>query len=326
LKRKLLSILFVLLLSAIVFSGCFEENKKEPSPSNLEYTNDYQKFGINPPSGYETNDLFNTPTEINFLNITSEEKYSPSLTITLLIKPICDITLKEHIDFLSNNLSLTYEKTLINYMDAYERTFSYNNSIYKINFTTREILVSKYGKTFSLTYDAPSSIYDEYYSIFNESINSFTIFEGSPYDELKVGETVKYEELEVTILSVNRTHSCKVVDDHTGETYTDYPQTSEIFIILDIEVKNTYNESKDISYVNFMVDEVQNESHSPVFGNLGKHPIPNFESKTLGKNEVEEGLILYEVSENAVNLKAEFYYPSAFPSNSPPIAIWDLGI
>ena len=320
-KGKLLVLLIAVLLLAIVFSGCFENKGKEGSSNNLEYINDYLKFGINPPSGYETNILFNTPTEINFYNITTEEKYSPYLTITLLIKPICDKTLKEHVDFLSLNLSLTYKKTTINYMNAYERTYSYNNSLYKINFTTREILVSKYGKIFSLIYEASSSIYDKYYPIFNESINSFTIFEGSPYDELKVGETVKYEGLEVTILSVNRTYSCSLIDDSTGETYTDYPQTGKIFIILDINVKNTDNESKDISTTNFIVDE----SHSSISGNIGKHPTPNFESKTLEKNEVAKGLILYEVSENAVELKAYFYFDPFF-NNYPPIAIWDLGI
>ena len=148
--------------------------------SDLHYVNTDLRFGINPPDGWLITpiDSENTPNAVT-LSYNSFLGFPPKIVITQTPFELnASVTLNNVVDeMLKIYPNATKTETTINGRDAYEIMYpSYN--YFNYNIKHKEVWVGAYEKIFILAYHATEDDYLNYLSIVDDSINSFTIFEG----------------------------------------------------------------------------------------------------------------------------------------------------
>lgn len=186
--------------------------------SDLQYINIDLRFGINPPDGWLVTpiDIENTPNAVT-LHYNSFLGFPPRIVITQTpFKLNASVTLNNVVDeMLKIYPNATKTEKTVNGIDAFEIAYpSYRYFNYIVQH--KEVWIGAYGKIFTLAYHATEDDYTDYLSIVNESINSFTIFEGKtsfdwsqklngywvtpPFGEFTASYYFSYGKVEITYL------------------------------------------------------------------------------------------------------------------------------
>ncbi len=138
--------------------------------------------------------------------------------------------------------------------------------------------------------------------------------------KLKVGETAKWKDKEVTIKSAWESDYYTWIG-YNGDVYYEYADTGKIFVFIDVEVKYTGIYSEYIYAGDFWLVDKQ--------GNKYDHDSATYsiedglEGTTLYQNQKLSGKIVFEVPAHATGLKAQFNLESSF---EPLLAEWNLNL
>lgn len=153
-----------------------EDTTEYDISSDLGYVNVDFRFGLNPPEGWTVEET--SPNVVSF-TLGTAEGFSPTLVISQTPVEVNDSVslydLASGWPGLSPNLVVS--ERMVNGMNAYERTSDpYSYLSYSVQYI--DVWVGNYEKIFSLAYHATGDLYDTYIAIIDESIDSFTIFQG----------------------------------------------------------------------------------------------------------------------------------------------------
>jgi len=172
-KKQLVIIGIMVLLTIIGLSGCTETS--DDIFNVLRYVNEDYGFGLNPPEGWTieetggglgTTVIFLGPTEDNFsINmVISADTLDIGETLNSKVDEVTDM-------YASNeNFSLLInDETTINGMNAYEIVYTMNILKQKM------ILVEKNAVVIILVYSALETSYNNYSTVFENSVNSLVI-------------------------------------------------------------------------------------------------------------------------------------------------------
>jgi hypothetical protein len=175
-KNRFLIVGIFVILITVGLTGCMDERLK-----GLDYVNtDYQQdFGFNPPEGW-TKDEDDPYGVVRFygdivddfnmnLGLTEPGALGEGETLGSLAQDVEDNISKYFTEF--NLVSSQY--VTINGMQSYEIVYSYVQGIY--NLQNKQVLVMKNNIIYIFTFAASQNSYNDYVSIVDQSINTFTV-------------------------------------------------------------------------------------------------------------------------------------------------------
>ena len=172
-KKQLLIIGITLVLLAIGLSGCTDT--QDDMLSGLGYVNEEYGFGLNPPEGWAVQDLSNDYSVFVYFLGPTEDDFQVNMFIsnsTLDIGETLSGITEEFIETFSGDPNFTLilnNERIVNGMNAYE--IKYTSNILKQNI----VMVEKNKLILVIIYSALESTYDNYSSVFEESINSLVV-------------------------------------------------------------------------------------------------------------------------------------------------------
>lgn len=120
---------------------------------------------------------------------------------------------------------------------------------------------------------------------------------------LKIGETARLQEVEVTVISVNKTDRISV----------DYPwEDNDTFFLADVEIKNTgYKGIKFLGELFEMTDSA-GFTHRQEYYDPFKHKDSLDTEKDLYPNNTRRGKVLFKVPKEAEGLKINLYFNNIY--------------
>ena len=176
-KKQLFMVGMTVLLIAVGLSGCTQENlENENTLNNLEWSNSVHGVGINPPDDWtvDENDIgivaFYSRNE-NDVAVIHIEGPIPMNGWTL--QDNAEQQIAQDQDIVTNYTLISSTQTKINNLNAWEIIYTSDVDIY--NMITRSIVIQNNDKTYRITYLGLSESYNDYLSVIDQSINSFTI-------------------------------------------------------------------------------------------------------------------------------------------------------
>ena len=177
-KKELLVIGITLVLLAVSLSGC-SDTSKEDELRGLGYSNTVYGFGLNPPSGWTTDEsglmgtivIFYGPTEDNFtVNVfVTAGQLETGETLSDSVEEVIEF----YTNYFTNFSLLSSNARTVNGMAAHEIIYTYLQGVN--NLKQKQVMVEKNRKTIILTYSAIVSSYDNYLSVFDQSVSSIVI-------------------------------------------------------------------------------------------------------------------------------------------------------
>jgi hypothetical protein len=175
-KKQIIFLVVIIALVGISLCGCTEQNT---ALSGLEYSDTALGFGINPPEGWTTdeNDQYSSvrfygPVINDYtmnLGISAPENYAQGTTLTSLIEDMKT----EYPNVFTDYVFVSSNSITINGMNAYDFIYTFTMGVYELKQV--QYIVEKGGKASIITYTAAQDDFDDYISIVEESVNSFTI-------------------------------------------------------------------------------------------------------------------------------------------------------
>ena len=177
-KKLILVVTLILIITSI--SGCLEDKSSTDNAlSGLKYSNTQYGFGLNPPEDWTTDEAdqygsvrFYGPQIDNFtmnLGVSFPGTLAEGDTLSSLVQEMKD----NYPSAFTNYSFISSNARTINGMSAYDivYTFTYDTSDLK----GQQVLIEKNGKVIYTTFTASIDTYDDYISIIEESLSSFTI-------------------------------------------------------------------------------------------------------------------------------------------------------
>ncbi len=126
---------------------------------------------------------------------------------------------------------------------------------------------------------------------------------------LKVGETAKTSEIEVTVISAKKTKSYDYYSDILKETRLQETSPGKIYILVEAEIKNINLDSAYVGSTEFSVTDSEGYRYDPELY-YGDDELEIF--KELYKNQKMKGKVLFEVPESAGGLKIQYDFGNLF--------------
>lgn len=137
---------------------------------------------------------------------------------------------------------------------------------------------------------------------------------------MKIGETAKWIDLEVTVKSAQKTNYY-IWRGYSGNIYYEYAEPGKVFVIIDVMVKYTGTGSEYIYAGDFWLIDSQGNKYDH---DSGTYSIENgLEGTNLYKNQKIEGKIVFEIPNYASGLKAQFNLGTSL---NPLLAEWTLNL
>ncbi len=177
-KKELLIIGITLVLLAVSLSGCLDTSE-EDELRGLGYSNTVYGFGLNPPSGWTTDEsglmgsivIFYGPTEDDFtVNVVVT---AGQLETGEALSDGIEEVIEYYTNYFTNFSLLSSNARTVNGMTAHEIIYTYLQGVYDLK--QKQVMVEKNRKTIILTYTAIVSAYDNYLSLFEQSVSSIVI-------------------------------------------------------------------------------------------------------------------------------------------------------
>lgn len=119
---------------------------------------------------------------------------------------------------------------------------------------------------------------------------------------LKVGETAKTSEKEVTVFSAKRTKSYNYHSTISEENVVDNATVGKIFVLADVEIKNIGSGRVSVHTSSFSVTDSEGYKYEKkiYWGD------DNLQFQLIYQNQKSRGKVLFEVPETAQNLKLQY--------------------
>ncbi|HID40167.1 MAG TPA: DUF4352 domain-containing protein [Calditrichaeota bacterium] len=136
---------------------------------------------------------------------------------------------------------------------------------------------------------------------------------------LNIGETAKTSKIEVTVFSAQKTKSYDYYSDIFKETMTEEAKPGKIFILVDAEIKNVGSNSVFVGSSEFSITDSEGYKYDPALY-YGDDGLEMF--KELYQNQKMRGKILFEVPENAQDLKLQYNFGNLFIGTK--LASWSI--
>lgn len=127
---------------------------------------------------------------------------------------------------------------------------------------------------------------------------------------LEVGETAKTSKIEVTVISAKKTKSYDYYSDIWEETRTEEAKQGKTYVLVEAEIKNTGSDSAFVGSTEFSMTDSEGYKYDPealYYGDDGLEMI-----KELYQNQKMRGKILFEIPENARDLKLQYDFGNLF--------------
>ncbi len=136
---------------------------------------------------------------------------------------------------------------------------------------------------------------------------------------LKIGETAKTSELEVTIISAEMKRYYTYYSDFFNDPMTETSSPENIYIIVEADIKNIGPDSTFVSSGDFSVTDSEGYRYDPVLY-AGKDGLEMF--KELYSNQKTKGRIIFEVPKSANDLKIQYDFGNLFSGTK--LASWKV--
>jgi len=169
-KKTSIMALFVVLLF------CFSVSSAQA------YTNEEYKFSIDPPSGWTVGNAtagvivsFDGPSQGYGISINIEVE---SLATNMTVEQYAAAAKNVLLTTLDNYTSISTSTRVINGVDAYELVSTFTSG--GIDIKLKQVLLVKTQKAYIITYGGLPTIYPQYLSIFESSVETFKIIEPTP--------------------------------------------------------------------------------------------------------------------------------------------------
>jgi len=136
---------------------------------------------------------------------------------------------------------------------------------------------------------------------------------------LQIGESAKNSELEVTVISAEKTTSYQWESDYMDYISTETAGSGEQFILVDVEIKNIGSERAYVSTSEFSVSDSEGYRYdTEVY--LGKDGLDVF--KELYENQKVKGKIVFEVPDTASGLMLQYDFGNIF--GDAQLVSWEI--
>jgi len=150
-------------------------------------------------------------------------------------------------------------------------------------------------------------------------INETTPQQPTPTEvNLKIGETAITSEMEVTVISFEKKKSYHIPDWEMNKE----AESGKIFVIVDVELKNVGDDTQYASPDDFSMSDSENFKYEPEGGFLGADIGNALKHTELLPGEKVRGKLVFEIPENATELKIKYNFAGIF--EKPKIASWIL--
>jgi hypothetical protein len=136
---------------------------------------------------------------------------------------------------------------------------------------------------------------------------------------LNIGETAKTSKIEVTLKSIERVDYYEWYSDIVSQYYTQSAPEGKIYLLADIEIKNTGSDRVYVGSSEFSVTDSEGFRYDPELY-LDEDGLEMF--KELYQNQKMKGKILFEIPEEAKGLKLQYDFGSLF--TGVKLASWNL--
>lgn len=136
---------------------------------------------------------------------------------------------------------------------------------------------------------------------------------------LKVGETAETSKIEVTVILAKKTGYYEYYSDIFEETMIEEASPGKIFILAEIEIKNTGSNRAYVGSSEFSMTDSEGYRYDPelYYGNDGLEMF-----KELYQNQKMRGKVLFEVPEDTKGLKIQYDFGNLF--TKVKLASWEL--
>ena len=136
---------------------------------------------------------------------------------------------------------------------------------------------------------------------------------------LKIGETAKTSELEVTIISAEMKRYYTYYSDFFNDPMTETSSPENIFIIVEADIKNIESDRSFVSSGDFSVTDSEGYRYDPELY-AGKDGLEMF--KELYSNQKVKGRVIFEVPKSANDLKIQYDFGNLFSGTK--LASWKV--
>ncbi len=136
---------------------------------------------------------------------------------------------------------------------------------------------------------------------------------------LKVGETAKTTKIEVSVISAQKAKSYNYYSDILKETQTEEASPGKLYVLVDTEIKNVGSDSVFVGYTEFSITDSEGYKYDPTMY-LGQDGLEVI--KELYQNQKMKGKILFEIPENAKNIKLQYDFGNLFFGTK--LASWSI--
>lgn len=137
---------------------------------------------------------------------------------------------------------------------------------------------------------------------------------------LKVGETAKTSKIEVSVISAQKANSYNYYSDILKETQREEAGPGKTYVLVDAEIKNVGSDSAFVGYTEFSITDSEGYKYDPTMY-LGQDRLEAV--KELYQNQKMKGKILFEIPENAKNIKLQYDFGNLFIGTK--LASWSIG-
>lgn len=178
-KKSLLIVGVAVLLITIGFSGCIDNNNS--TLRNLGYSNTAYGFGLNPPDGWRVDEsqggsvvgFFGPEVDGFTINILiGVAEYQTGETV----KNVAEYVMEGAITSKTNFSLVSSGPRTVNGMNAYEFVATYiSDYVQDVVAKVKEVFIEKNRKGLMICLTVPENSYDEYETVFEESLSSVVI-------------------------------------------------------------------------------------------------------------------------------------------------------
>jgi hypothetical protein len=170
----------MLVLTTIGLSGCSEDKASTNNPlSGLDYQNSQHGFGLNYPDGWtvDENDQFGPVRFIGPIIDSMTVNYGVSDPATMeageSLESLVIYLVEFYPTYFTNFVEISNNSRTINGMNAYDLIYTATQGEFDIK--QMQVFIEKNSKTFTISFTASINSYDDYITLFEESMSSFTI-------------------------------------------------------------------------------------------------------------------------------------------------------
>ena len=137
---------------------------------------------------------------------------------------------------------------------------------------------------------------------------------------LNVGETAKTSKIEVTVFSAQKMQSYDYYSDIFKETMTREAKPDKTYVLVDAEIKNVGSDSAFVGSTEFSITDYEGYKYDPEVLYYGDDGLELF--KELYQNQKMRGKVLFEIPENAKDLKLQYDFGNLFIGTK--LASWTI--